>query len=399
MSITIRTPAELADEYLANLKALRPEVNIDQEDSDWWIRSRVVGGVSSGVSSDISRVSNDCFPQSARREALEQHLITYFGSGFLPATNSVGTVEVAGASGTAVPAGTRFKHSSTSNEYVSTDDFVVESGGTVSISVESTVTGQDQNLLTGTELEVQSPPAGITATATVESPGLSDGRDEESDTQAAQRILQRIRNPVRGGTEADYITWARNADASVVQAKVLRHAYGLGSVLVLVSAGTSDIDAAIDGDDAIVITPTAELLETVRTYIDGYNPITDAVYTAAPNEIPIDVDVTVTFESGDETTIVASAGATQGELVEREVRRAIYKTPVGGRTIGANGYVLASDIEAYIDLNLAYGNVGVGLKYQIVTDRQVDDLSATGANRMILSNEVAVPGNITLTVI
>jgi uncharacterized phage protein gp47/JayE len=399
MSIDIKTPQQLAEDYLANLKALRPEVNTDQEDSDWWIRSRVVGGVGGGISADLNKISNDCFPQSARREALEQHLITYFGSGFLQATYAQGAVTLTGASGTTVPQGQRMKHAATLNEYITQADAIIGALGTVDVVVQSTVTGQSQNLLTGTVLQLQSPPANVGASATIVAPGISDGRDIESTAAASARVLQRIQNPVRGGTEEDYKFWASASNPSVVSSKILRHRYGLGTVSVVISAGTSDIDQAIDNDESIVVIPTSEILADAQAYIDGYNPLTDAVYCDAPTAVPINVTATVTFESGNGATIPGGSSVSQLELVKREIRRAIYKTPIGGRIVGDYGYVFASDLEAMIDLNLANGQVGTGIKYQIVKDRQVADLSVTGANRMIASNEVAIPGTITVTVV
>jgi uncharacterized phage protein gp47/JayE len=399
MTIDIKTPQQLAEDYLANLKALRPEVNTDQEDSDWWIRSRVVGGVAGGISSDLNKVSNDCFPQSARREALEQHLITYFGSGFLQATYSEGSVTLTGASGTTVPQGQRMKHLATLNEYITQVDAIIGAGGTATVDVKSSVTGQAQNLLTGTTLQLQSPPSNIGVNATVLAPGISDGRDVESTPAASARVLQRIRNPVRGGTEEDYKFWASASNPSVVSSKILRHRYGLGTVSVVISAGTSDIDQAIDNDQAVVVIPTEEVLTAAQNYIDGYNPLTDAVYCDAPIAVPIDVTASVTFASGDGSTIPGGSTVSQLDLVKREIKRAIYKTPIGGRIKGDYGYVFASELEAMIDLNLAAGQVGTGIKYQIVKDRQVADLSATGANRRIASNEVAIPGTITVTVV
>jgi uncharacterized phage protein gp47/JayE len=399
MTLTIRTPKQLADDYLANLKALRPEVNIDQEDSDWWIRSRVTGGVAAGISADLNKVSNDCFPQSARREALEQHLITYFGSGFYPATYAEGDVVISGASGTVVPGGQRFRHLSTGNEYQPTAEYTMPAAGSGTVTVRSVITGQAQNLLAGTTLEIQSPPTNVSSVATVTDAAITEGRDEETDSQAATRILQRLRNPVRGGTEADYITWTLAADTTVVAAKVLRHYYGLGTNVIVVSAGTTDIDAAIDNSQTINLVPDAGLLSEIQNYIDGYNPNTDAVYCIPPTPVNIDVTASVRFETGDGSTTPAGANATQLELLQREIRRAIYKTPVGGRIIGDYGYVMLSELESMIDLNLGNGTVTTGIKYQIVKDRQVSDLSATGANRRILSTEIAVPGTLNITVL
>ena len=108
----------------------------------------------------------------------------------------------------------------------------------------------------------------------------------------------------------------------------------------------------------------------------------------------MNVTVKVSYATGDGSTILSNQTLTQDQLVEREVERAIYKTPVGGRLIaGSGGFVFASDIEQTIDLNLSDEPTETG-NIQIVLDRQVLQLSATGFNLMIAANQVAIPGTI-----
>lgn len=393
MAIIIKTPRQVAQEYLDNLKAARPEINTDQTDTDWWIRSRVIGGVVSGVYADLNRVSNDAFPQSARREAIDKHLTVYFGSGLRSATAAVGSLSVTGTMGTVIPANTIFIHETTTNQYASTENIIL-AGATGEVPVQSINTGQDQNLLTSTALVFQSPIVNITNAAIVLTPGLTDGADDESTQAGANRVLSRIRAPARGGTEADYQNWAIAADNSVVSATVNRHIYGLGTIQLVITAGTNDIDDAIDNDLPIVVVPSAPLKEIVREYVEALNPICDVVYVDAPSEIAIDVTVECTFDSGDKDTIVPDAGATitQGDLVVREVKRALYKTPIGGSVVNGVAAVRVIDIETQIDLNLSSLD---GIKYQIVGDRKVT-ISGGTPNLTIATDEIAVPGTITI---
>jgi uncharacterized phage protein gp47/JayE len=394
VSIIIKTPRQVAQEYLDNLKPLRPEINTDQEDSDWWIRSRVVGGVISGVYADLNRVSNDCFPQSARREAVDKHLQVYFVSGLRSAQGAVGNIAVTGTSGTIVIANTQFIHPATSKIYVSTTSVTLD-GPTGTVPVASVAVGQDQNLNVGAVLNVSSGPIGLLTTAVVLTPGLTDATNDETTQDGANRVLARIRNPSRGGTEADYQNWALAADPSVLSAKINRHIYGLGTVQVILSAGTNDIDAAIDAGLPVTTQPSTELKETVRVYIEAYNPINDVVYVDGATEVPVNVTCKVAFYSGTKDSIVTSAGVTQGVLVEREIMRAIYKTPVGGRVINSVSALRVADIEEQIDYNLSTSPYTVGLKYQIVGDRQIT-VSGGTPNITLLSNQVAVPGTITI---
>lgn len=403
MSISFPSPDEVADEYLANLKVLKPNVDISLTDSDWWIRSRVVGGVMAGLYQDQSLISDDAFPQSARHDALASHLQTLFlapANVFKPATPSIGTVQITGTPGASVPDLMQMTYTPNGNTY----QVPSGSGGTIPLSgignfsVESIGAGQSQNLLEGAVLQIGSPPSGVNGTATVVDGPLADGRNTETDTEAAARILARYQNPPAGGTKADYKNYAINADASVVDANVIRYIFGLGTMGVIVTAGTTDIDAAINAGDPIVRIPNQALLDKVLAALEAQVPETDCPFVIAPVEVPIDVTFKVRYVSGDDNTIPAvqlqGQTLTQKQLVIREIQRAIYKVPPGGRSIGGTGFVLASEIEEVVDQNLANTPYVQGNITQILEDRDCLDLSASGPNRFILGTQLAAPGNI-----
>lgn len=394
MAITFKTPTDVATEYLQHLKGLKPSINIDQEDSDWWVRSRVVGGVVAGVYADQRKISDDAFPQSARREALERHLNTYFSTGFNAAVESNGLVRVSGATGSVLPIGTEILYSPNGNVYATQATLTLVQP-TGSVAVKSVSTGQDQNLLDGAQLVLSAPPPGFDPTAFAIGP-IGDGKNDETNAEAAARILARLRNPPSGGTAEDYRTWAKEASASVTDVNVLRYIYGLGTVGLIIAAGTTDIDTAVTNGDPIVRIPSDALVLTVRDYVNAKKPLTDCVFYLKPVEVPIDVEMKVRWTQGDENTIPAGQTLTQGQLLKREIGRAIYLTPPGGRRFGASGFVVASEIEEVVDAGLSATPYTIGNFAQILSDRQVKDLSATGSNRLITEQEIAIPGNITL---
>lgn len=394
MAIKFPTPTELGDQYLTILKSLKPEVDISRQDSDWWIRSRVIGGLMSGMYADQLKISLDAFPQSARREALERHLDLYFGSGFIQATNAVGSIGVTGTNGSLVPAGTEFLYSPNGNTYQSTAAVTLV-GTTGSIPVQSVAAGQDQNLLSGAALTIPSPPSGINSGA-VALTAISDGRDVETNEQAAERILNRIQQPPAGGTANDYATWAKEADPSVTEANVIRFIYGLGTVGVVITAGTTDIDTAVTNGDPVVRVPSAPLIAKVKDYIDAKNPLTDCVFVEAPQVVYVPVTIRVRYLEGDDNTVPAGQTLTQKELVQREVRRAIYKTPPGGRLFGSTGYVVASEIEEVVDQGLSANPYTVGNFAQIIVDRQVENLAPSGVNLMLSPRQIAEPGTVSV---
>lgn len=397
MAITIKTPQEIAQDFLDTLKALKPELNTDQTDSDWYVKSRVIGGVVAGVYADLSRVSNDAFPQSARQAAVDAHLVTWTAAGLRSATYANGTVNVTG-DGTAITvfAGTEFTHVPTGNVYQSTEEITL-SAVTGDIPVTSVNVGADKNLLTGTSLAISNPPIGLLGTGTVIDPGIGSGTDDETTAEGAARVLQLIRSQRRGATESDYISWALAADASIRDAKLRRFPYGLGTVELILAAGTTDVDTAVDSGQTLSFGVSPAVVLDVQAYVDAVNPVTDTIYCRSVQQNTLDCTVEVTFVSGDQNTIEPTSGLTQGEMVKREIRRAIYKQPIGGLIVDNSGFgfIYFTDLEEQIDTNLHHQ---FGLRAQIVLHRKITLLGGFGSPKaaLILAQK-AVPGTITIS--
>lgn len=394
---TYPTPADVAQEYLNDLATLKPgQVDVSSQDTDWYIRAQVIGGVVSGVYGDLALLENDIFPQSARHDAIGQHLFTFFpppNNTFKSSTPAVGPVMVGGQPGTQIPVSMILTYTN-GNQYQPQAQTTLEAA-TGLIEVQSVAAGQAQNLQQGAVLNISNPPAGLNATGVVFGAPLASGTDPESDAAAQARILARLQSPPAGGNTADYENYAE-AVPGVVDANVIRFIYGPGTVGVVITSGTTDIDAAINAGQPIIRTPSSELLDTVLTALMSQVPETDCVYVLPPAEVPINVTVEVTFSIGDADTVPVGQTLTQGQLVQREVSRAIYKTPPGGRIFGSLGYVVASDIEETLDNNLGNTTYSQGQYAQILSDRQVQPLTASGFNQQILAFQLAVPGTITL---
>lgn len=394
MALIFPSPTDIGDQYLQILKTIQPDVDISKEDSDWWIRSRAHGGVVSGIYADQRKIADDAFPQSSRHEALSKHLKLYFNRDFNPAQPADGNVLVSGTPGSSIPLLTEFVYGPNGNTYQATS-LVTLTGPTALVPVQSVNSGQSQNLLAGAALTLSSPPAGINSTATAAT-NIADGKDAESDDEAAAAILNRIQQPPAGGTANDYATYAKAASPSVTGAAVVRYLFGLGTLGIVITSGTSDIDAALNNGDPVIREPSDALIQTVQNYIDAVKVETDCVHVMGPNTVSLDVNVRCRFATGDESTIDSGTGLSQGDLVRREVKRAIYKTPPGGRRFGASGYVVASEIEEVIDNGLSAEPYNTGTFAQILLDRQVDDLSPTGVNRLVASREIVEPGTINI---
>lgn len=393
-----KTADEIGDQYLSHLKTLKPSVDISQQDTDWWIRSRVNGGIVAGIYADQAKIANDPFPQSARREGVQKSLKTFLDDDFTEATQAVGDIKLTGATGSTIPVGLQIQYPPNGNLYSVTTETLFGDQPSGVVPVQSVVAGQSQNLLEGAALVVVSPPAGIDSAAVVFGGPVSDGRNLESTESGAQRVLDYIRSPPAGGNALDYERYALEADPAVTSARTLRFPFGFGTVGVVITAGTTDIDEAIDNNQPIILMPSDDLMDRVETYIEEQVPITDCASVLRPATTIQDVTIRVKYVSGDNDTILTGQTLTQGELVQREISRAIYKTPTGGRqfTGAATGVVVASEIEEVVDIGLSATPYQIGTYAQILADRQVEDLSSSGPNRGLLRNEIVLPGVISV---
>jgi len=409
MTITFKTPDQIADEYLTHLKGLRPDADTKQEDNDWTIRSKVTGGVTAGAYADQRKIGDDAFPQAARREAVLRHIKTYFDEdAFRPAQPATGPLLISGTIGAPVNAGTELTYGPNGNTYT-VDDTVTLDAATGLIQVTSVGVGQIQNLLPGAVLTFTSPPLNISSTATVVDPGLLDGKNEETEEEAAQRVLDFIQTPPKGGHSSDYEQWAKDADPSVSFSRCIRFVRGGGTVGIVITSGTTDIDTALDNGQPIVFEPSDALIATVKAYVETKRPETDCIDVYGASEEAIPVTVRAKFKTGTKDTQlpdfldpISGLPMTQGEILAREVERAIYKTPIGGTVIDTQGYVTRKSIEDMIDSRLGADIPGAevtGELAQIVVDRTVELDAANddqSANQTIDRNMKPIPGAITI---
>jgi uncharacterized phage protein gp47/JayE len=391
-----KTPTQVAQEYLTHLSSLIPDLDTSLQDSDWWVKAQAIGGTVAGIYSDQALLANDPFPQSARAAAIAQHLYTYFtapNNSLIPAQVASGYLAVTGTVGTALPTSLQATYLPNGNIYVPVSGVTLSATSQL-VPFVSVGTGQVQNLLSGASLSISNPPGGLSSNA-VASGSFLLGRDTESLQAAAARILSFIQTPPAGGNTSDYQRWALEASPFVVSASVLRYPFGFGTVGVVITAGTTDIDTAINNGQAVVVIPTQDVINTVQAYINAADPITDCATVFGVQTLPVNVSVSAWFSQGNSSTVLPGQSLTQGQLIVNEVMRAIYKTAPGGRQIEGNGYVVKSDIEEQIDAALSNEPFIVGSN-PILLDRYVANLSATGPNLLIGGLQQPIPGAITI---
>lgn len=410
MAIAFKTPDEVADEYLTHLKATKPTADTKQKDNDWTIRAKTTGGVVAGAYSDQRKVGDDAFPQSARREAVLRHLKMYKNEdAFRSATQSTGFLAISGNVGGEVAAGAELSYPPNGNTYEVLEAVTLD-GPTGMIEVVSIGVGQIQNLEPGAELVFTSPPVDVDSTATVLDPGLLDGKNEETEEEAAQRVLDFIQTPPKGGHSSDYEQWAKDADPAVSFSRCIRFVRGGGTIGVVITSGTTDIDTALDNGQPILFEPSDALIDVVTTFIEGKRPETDCISVYGADEDAIGVSCRAKFVSGTKDTELpdfidplTNLPMTQGELLAREIKRAIYKTPIGGTKIGTTGYIMKKTIQDMIDSQLGAeltemqvtGTLAQILLDRVITITGADDVG--GVNKSVQPNAKPIPGTITIT--
>jgi uncharacterized phage protein gp47/JayE len=255
-------------------------------------------------------------PDTAETEWLDRHgdiwLVNADGTtGRKLATLAAGTVSFTGISGSVVPLATRLTRSDLS--YETTEEVIV---GTVPTEgpIRALDPGAAGNVDEGETLIVQVQPPGVDGEATVVE--LTGGVDTETDDQLRFRILQRIRNPAMGGSQADYVTWAL-AVPGVTRAWAAPE-QGIGTITVRFLM--DDLRAADDG------WPTPTDIQAVASYIDTMRPVTvKDCYVLAPIKEFIDIEI-VNLVPDDAEVLGA---------IEKSLRAMLHEKAAPGQTIYA----------------------------------------------------------------
>lgn len=387
------TPSQIQDQYKRILKAIKPSLNVNDNNSDFIIRGKALTGLLSGLYGDQAKVDNDSFISSMRPESLDTMGLDY-DLPRQPSTRAQGPqVQVTGVDGTVIGVGDlTLLYGPTSILYTNTTGGTI-TGGFLDVAVQCDVAGQIGNIQAPDTMNLVSPPVGVDILSNVIQ-NIADGSDIETNDSYRARLLTRRQNAPAGGNETDYPQFAFDADPSVRSAFAVRFGRGLGTVDVYITSGTTDIDAAVTAGISVARIPSSTVLNTVQAYYNSHVPLTDCPGVYAPTEINIDVSVNVDLISGITLSSVPSdsvnnpLGLTVQQLIEREVGRVMYKSAVGGR----HGILAASDIEEGLDLWLSETEG----KLPLLADRQVQKLYGADYNYPLLGNQLPAPGTISV---
>lgn len=254
------------------------------------VLARVVAGAAHMLHGHLDWLSRQLFPDTSDAEFLVRQG-GLFGVTKTPAAYAQGLVTFIGTEGTIIPEATILVRSD--GVTYTTNDIDVISGGNVDTLVTATVAALDGDCDAGTLLTLESPITGLNSTVTVTA-GLTSGADEESDEDYRVRVLERMAEPPRGGTEADYIAWAKEV-SGVTRAWVYPEELGAGTVLV----------RFVRDDDASIIPDAGEVAD-VQAKLDEEAPAHAAPTAFAPSADALAMTIHIVPDTSDLRTAVTA---------------------------------------------------------------------------------------------
>jgi uncharacterized phage protein gp47/JayE len=170
------------------------------------IMARVDAGVFHNLYGFISFQALQLFTTTAGSDVLDIKA-DQFDMSRKDAVKAIGSGLVTGTAGISIPQGTELQ-SSDGVIYITNDQVDIEGGGSVTINFTALLAGAAGNDDAGILLSFVSPISSVDSTVTVDSDGIFDGSDIESDEDLRTRILIRQSQPPHGGAEQDYENWA-----------------------------------------------------------------------------------------------------------------------------------------------------------------------------------------------
>lgn len=249
------------------------------------VHADVVASQAHHLHAHLAALARQLIPSTAQGDSLEAWAAVYGDGNGAPITRkaavgATGTVRFTGTDGVVLPAGARMRRSDGA-EY-ETDAEGTVAGGQLDAAVTASLGGDDTDADAGTVLTLVTPISGLSATGTVQAPGLSGGADEESDEDLRARLLLRLRTPPRGGSSADYVAWALELEG-VTRAFALPLNSGLGTV---------DVTFLLDDETDPV--PDQAKVDEMQAHLDARRPVTADLTVFAPGVQNLDPDIALT---------------------------------------------------------------------------------------------------------
>lgn len=323
MSFTRPTLSQLVDRIQADFVSRLDLAGAVLRRSLVYVFSRVIAGAAHMLHGHLEFLGRQIFPDLSEEEFLLRHAALY-GITRTEPTVSRATVTFTGTNGTTIPAETRLTSSAGVEYEVQVP--VVIAAGTATVTIASVTMGAATRLVVGAVLTLQSPIAGVDATATVATI-VQDGDDTERLEALRIRLLEYLAEPAHGGTVADYAAWAKEV-AGVTRVWVTPLGLGPGTVLVYFAR---DLDS---GSGAVAIPDSGEIA-AVQAKLDAEAPAHATVTVGTLVDKQITFDVTINPSGPDMVNAVVASiedhlrtvGEPDVTILVSGLRTAIGNTP------------------------------------------------------------------------
>lgn len=339
------TLQQLIDRIAADFNTRFPDSDAKLRRSVPGVLARSLAGLAHGLYGYLDYIARQILPDTADTIHLVRHASIY-GYSRKAAAKSTGTTTVTGNVGAIIPAATSLI-TAEGSEFVTTEEVILGVTETADIAIESVDTGESQNIDAGVTLTFTSPLVGVDATSTVVS--VSGGEDIETDDSLRARLLDRLRQPPMGGADYDYKAWALEIKG-VTRAWVYPLELGLGTVTVRFM--TDDLTGTG--------IPDAAKVTEVDAYLQEKRPVTSAVTVVAPISVPLDFDIDLLNEDGDQVTDTTIRAEVEAELADMLLRDAV-----------PGGTILVSHIREAI-------SIAAGEYDHVLNDPSADVIHSTG---------------------
>lgn len=227
-------------------------------------------------------IARQAIPDTAEDEYLIRWARIWLPDGRKPATYAQGisSVQVTGATGSTLPAGTYFVRADGIQFYTENDLILTGNSGLASVVADQP--GSAGNTPAGTSLSLLVPSSGFQSGAVVVAPGIGGGVNIESLDSLRARMIRRIQQPPQGGSQADYETWALEVPG-VTRAWVYPNMPERGAVTVIVASDDADTSPI----------PDAATVSAARQYIEERRPVTAEVFVSAPTILVQDISAQI----------------------------------------------------------------------------------------------------------
>lgn len=278
--------------------------------------ANALAGISHELHGAIQFYADQIFDDTAEDEFILRRAAPY-GLTLIEAYSSVGTATATGNEGADIEAGEELL--APNGELYSVDATVTITGGTATVAVTAKTPGAAANQVAGTKLTFTTPITGIDSEVVVDT-GLTGGADQESIERFKQRFEERKQTPPKGGSDDDYIAWAKQGHVDITRVWPHSHKNPAGATeygSVLLYMVTDDLASTI---------PTQPILDAVYDYIHlpGIRPAgAKNVYVEAPAAKALNL----TFDSLTPNTAAVQAA------IEAEIKDLLKREAVPGGAI------------------------------------------------------------------